>query len=130
MTSNVVRAAEPPVNTRIQAVDILRGLVMVLMAIDHTRDYIHAGSMAFRPEDLAQATPAIFLTRWITHFCAPAIMFCAGIGVGTEPGSSAIFPPSEPIETRTRLLDIPRHVTRTRTSPTFPISSGTRTAKA
>jgi len=78
--SGVTVPVGPQVHTRIQAVDILRGLVMVLMAIDHTRDYIHAGAMAFRPEDLAQTTPAIFLTRWITHFCAPAFMFCAGIG--------------------------------------------------
>ena len=52
---------------RIPAVDLARGLVMILMAIDHTRDYVHAGAMAFPPENLAQTTPAIFLTRWITH---------------------------------------------------------------
>jgi uncharacterized membrane protein len=73
-------AAVPRAATRIQAVDILRGLVMVLMAIDHTRDYIHSGAMVFQPEDLTQTTPAIFLTRWITHVCAPTFMFCAGIG--------------------------------------------------
>ncbi len=53
---------------------------MALMAIDHTRDFVHAGAMAFRPEDLTQTTLAIFLTRWITHFCAPVFMFTAGIG--------------------------------------------------
>lgn len=66
--------------TRVQSVDILRGLVIVLMAIDHTRDFVHAPAMAFPPEDLTQATAATFLTRWITHFCAPVFMLCAGIG--------------------------------------------------
>jgi len=62
------------------SIDILRGLVMVIMAIDHTRDFVHSAAMNFPPEDLARTTPAIFFTRWITHFCAPAFMFCAGLG--------------------------------------------------
>jgi uncharacterized membrane protein len=66
--------------SRVQAVDIVRGLVIVIMALDHTRDFAHAAAMAFQPENLAQSTPAIFLTRWITHFCAPFFMFSAGIG--------------------------------------------------
>lgn len=70
----------PVARTRVQAVDVLRGLVIVLMAIDHTRDFVHAPAMAFPPEDLTQATAATFLTRWITHFCAPGFMLCAGIG--------------------------------------------------
>ena len=53
---------------------------MVIMALDHTRDFVHDAAMAFQPENLAETTPAIFLTRWITHVCAPAFMFCAGIG--------------------------------------------------
>jgi uncharacterized membrane protein len=65
---------------RLAAVDTLRGLVMVTMALDHTRDFIHAGAMSFSPEDLAQTTPILFLTRWITHICAPTFMLLAGIG--------------------------------------------------
>jgi uncharacterized membrane protein len=64
---------------RVQAVDILRGIVMVIMALDHTRDYVHAAAMAFPPEDLTRTTAAIFFTRWITHVCAPVFMFTAGV---------------------------------------------------
>jgi uncharacterized membrane protein len=60
--------------------DVLRGLVMIIMALDHTRDFVHSAAMVFQPEDLRQTTPAIFMTRWITHLCAPVFMFCAGAG--------------------------------------------------
>ena len=53
---------------------------MVLMAIDHTRDFVHSAAMSFPPEDLTRTTTAIFFTRWITHLCAPAFMLCAGLG--------------------------------------------------
>jgi len=69
---------------RIASIDLLRGIVMVIMAIDHTRDFINTAAFAFRPEDLTQTTPAIFLTRWITHLCAPAFMLCAGLGAGVR----------------------------------------------
>jgi uncharacterized membrane protein len=65
---------------RLQSVDALRGAIMVLMAIDHIRDYVHRGAMQFSPTDLARTTASIFLTRWITHFCAPVFFLTAGIG--------------------------------------------------
>lgn len=65
---------------RVTAVDALRGAVMIVMALDHVRDFTHAGAMSFSPEDLTRTTPIVFFTRWITHVCAPAFMFLAGVG--------------------------------------------------
>jgi len=65
---------------RVTAVDALRGLIMIIMAIDHVRDFVHRGAMAGSPTDLATTTPVLFLTRWITHFCAPVFMLTAGLG--------------------------------------------------
>jgi len=68
------------VKNRVASVDALRGLVMIIMALDHVRDFFHAGAFQFQPEDLTRTTVAIFFTRWITHICAPVFMFTAGIG--------------------------------------------------
>ncbi len=54
---------------------------MIIMALDHTRDFFHAGAMSFSPTDLTQTTPILFFTRWITHFCLPVFMFAAGTGI-------------------------------------------------
>src|SRR5271156_5297993 len=63
---------------RIVLLDIMRGLVMVIMALDHTRDFFT--NLRFEPEALAQTYYALFFTRWITHFCAPLFFFLAGTG--------------------------------------------------
>jgi uncharacterized membrane protein len=65
---------------RLIAVDALRGAIMIVMALDHTRDFLHIGAMSFSPEDLSRTTAALFFTRWITHICAPVFMFTAGLG--------------------------------------------------
>jgi uncharacterized membrane protein len=72
--------AQPVPAPRIQSVDALRGAIMMLMAIDHIRDYVARSAQQFLPTDLARTTPAIFFTRWITHFCAPVFMLTAGLG--------------------------------------------------
>src|SRR5882724_1139299 len=64
---------------RLVSVDVLRGLVMVIMALDHTRDFM--SSVQFAPEDLAHTYGALFFTRVITHYCAPVFCFLAGTGV-------------------------------------------------
>ena len=64
---------------RIQSIDLLKGLVMVIMAIDHVRDYFHYSAYYFDPTDPALTTIPIFFTRFITNFCAPAFSFLAGI---------------------------------------------------
>jgi uncharacterized membrane protein len=79
MAASAITAQSVPA-PRIQSVDALRGAIMMLMAIDHIRDYVARSAQQFLPTDLTRTTPAIFFTRWITHFCAPVFMLTAGLG--------------------------------------------------
>ena len=63
---------------RITSVDLLRGIIMIIMALDHTRDFFHFDAQTGNPLDLNTTTPILFFTRWITHFCAPVFVFLSG----------------------------------------------------
>jgi uncharacterized membrane protein len=65
---------------RLASIDLLRGLIMLIMVLDHTRDYVHHGGLTTDPTNLATTTPILFMTRWVTHYCAPLFVFLAGVG--------------------------------------------------
>lgn len=69
----------PIKNHRVATIDFLRGTVMIIMALDHVRDYFHADAFLYQPTDLSQTTAILFFTRWITHYCAPVFVFLAGL---------------------------------------------------
>jgi uncharacterized membrane protein len=67
-----------PLRQRVDSVDVVRGIIMILMALDHTRDFF--GNAAASPTNLATTTVALFFTRWVTHFCAPTFFLLTGTG--------------------------------------------------
>lgn len=66
---------------RIYSIDVMRGIVMIIMALDHIRDFMHTSSLTQQPTDLNTTTPVLFFTRWITHLCAPTFVFLSGVSV-------------------------------------------------
>ena len=69
------------IRERIYSIDFLRGVVMMVMLLDHTRDFVHAGAMSSDPTNLDQTTIPLFFTRWITHYCAPTFVFLSGVSI-------------------------------------------------
>jgi uncharacterized membrane protein len=93
---SALASGDPPASSsRLDALDVVRGLVMVVMALDHVRDYV--SNVPFDPVNLTLTWPALFFARWVTHFCAPAFSFFAGTGAflslarGKTPESLARF---------------------------------------
>lgn len=71
----------PLAKSRIESIDVVRGIAMVIMALDHVRDYFHIGANTGNPLDLTTTTGLLFFTRWITHFCAPVFIFLSGTSI-------------------------------------------------
>ncbi|MBO9561959.1 MAG: DUF1624 domain-containing protein [Niastella sp.] len=66
---------------RIHSIDLTRGIVMIIMALDHVRDLLHVNAITQSPTNLDTTTPPLFMTRWVTHLCAPVFVFLSGTSV-------------------------------------------------
>jgi uncharacterized membrane protein len=64
---------------RNESIDVMRGLVMIIMVLDHVRDFFHVDSLSQSPTNLLTTTPVLFFTRWATHLCAPTFVFLSGV---------------------------------------------------
>jgi len=88
-------AAPAPAPARLESVDLLRGIIMALMALDHTRGWFSEAT--FYPLDLDKTNVPLFITRWVTHLCAPGFIFLAGTGAflstlrGKDCGTLSVF---------------------------------------
>ena len=87
---------------RVDAVDVLRGVIMILMALDNTRDFF--GDAAANPTDLATTSGPLFFTRWVTHFCAPVFFLLTGTGASLSLGRTSVPELSRFLLTRGLLL--------------------------
>jgi uncharacterized membrane protein len=81
MTGDSRPAPAGATRSRLEAIDILRGIVMIIMMIDHTRDFVNAQGFLFDPTDVTRTSVPLFFTRWITHFCAPLFVFLSGVSI-------------------------------------------------
>jgi uncharacterized membrane protein len=93
MVTTSLRGGKLTQVSRIQSIDLLRGVIMIIMALDHVRDYFHHDAFMYDPLDLTQTNGALFFTRWITHLCAPVFVLLAGTSaflVGSRKGKKEL----------------------------------------